>query len=172
MTSTEKPIIGRVSFISGETQEFTQHRRSKTCSGCGASTYDYANHSYSYGSWVSDSETQHKRTKTCSACGDSGYGGLQFAPNSLGECAIDNLHFGSHTAQIRFCGKGRFVSEILINGEHVVGTNKIPYDLLREENKVGLWGISLCTSLAGCLALTTWQIRRRREEESLQIIEK
>ena len=45
----------------------------KTCSGCGASTYDYADHSYSYGSWVSDSETQHKRTKTCSACGDSGY---------------------------------------------------------------------------------------------------
>ena len=34
---------------------------------------DYADHSYSYGSWVSDSETQHKRTKTCSACGDSGY---------------------------------------------------------------------------------------------------
>ena len=33
----------------------------------------YADHSYSYGSWVSDSETQHKRTKTCSACGDSGY---------------------------------------------------------------------------------------------------
>lgn len=37
---------------------------------------------------------------------------------------------------------------------------------------IGLWGISLCTSLAGCLALTTWQIRRRREEEALQIIEK
>ena len=37
---------------------------------------------------------------------------------------------------------------------------------------LGLWGISLCTSLAGCLALTTWQIRRRREEESLQIIKK
>ena len=36
---------------------------------------------------------------------------------------------------------------------------------------LGLWGISLCTSLAGCLALTTWQIRRR-EEEALQIIEK
>ena len=52
---------------------FRTYRRSKTCSGCGASTYDYADHSYSYGSWVSDSETQHKRTKTCSACGDSGY---------------------------------------------------------------------------------------------------
>lgn len=45
----------------------------QTCSGCGASTYDYADHSYSYGSWVSDNEVRHKRTKTCSACGDSGY---------------------------------------------------------------------------------------------------
>ena len=41
-----------------------------------------------------------------------------------------------------------------------------------DSSVLGLWGISLCTSLAGCLALTTWQIRRRREEESLQIIEK
>ena len=40
-----------------------------------------------------------------------------------------------------------------------------------DSSVLGLWGISLCTSLAGCLALTTWQIRRRREEESLQIIE-
>ena len=37
---------------------------------------------------------------------------------------------------------------------------------------LGLWGVSLCTSLAGCLALTIWQIRRWREEEALQIIEK
>ena len=41
-----------------------------------------------------------------------------------------------------------------------------------DSSVLGLWGISLCTSLAGCLALTTWQISRRREEESLQIIEK
>ena len=41
-----------------------------------------------------------------------------------------------------------------------------------DSSVLGLWGISLCTSLAGCLALTTWQIRRRREEESLKIIEK
>lgn len=33
-----------------------------------------------------------------------------------------------------------------------------------DSSVLGLWGISLCTSLAGCLALTTWQIRRRREE--------
>ena len=41
-----------------------------------------------------------------------------------------------------------------------------------DSSVLGVWGISLCTSLAGCLALTTWQIRRRREEEALQIIEK
>ena len=41
-----------------------------------------------------------------------------------------------------------------------------------DSSVLGLWGFSLCTSLAGCLALTTWQIRRRREEESLQIIKK
>ena len=41
-----------------------------------------------------------------------------------------------------------------------------------DSSVLGLWGVSLCTSLAGCLALSTWQIRRRREEESLQIIEK
>ena len=41
-----------------------------------------------------------------------------------------------------------------------------------DSSALGLWGISLCTSLAGCLALTTWQTRRRREEEALQIIEK
>ena len=41
-----------------------------------------------------------------------------------------------------------------------------------DSSVLGLWGFSLCTSLAGCIALTTWQIRRRREEEVLQIIEK
>ena len=41
-----------------------------------------------------------------------------------------------------------------------------------DSSVLGLWGISLCTSLAGCLALTRWQIRRRREEKSLQSIEK
>ena len=40
-----------------------------------------------------------------------------------------------------------------------------------DSSVLGLWGFSLCTSLAGFLALTTWQIRRR-QEKSLQIIEK
>ena len=41
-----------------------------------------------------------------------------------------------------------------------------------DSSVLGLWGFSLCISLAGCLALPTWQIRRWREEEALQIIEK
>ena len=41
-----------------------------------------------------------------------------------------------------------------------------------DSSVLGLWGFSLCISLAGCLALTTWQIRRWREEEALQISEK
>jgi uncharacterized repeat protein (TIGR02543 family) len=41
-----------------------------------------------------------------------------------------------------------------------------------DSSVLGLWGFSLCTSLAGFLALTTWQIRRRRQEKSLQSIEK
>ena len=40
-----------------------------------------------------------------------------------------------------------------------------------DSSVLGLWGFSLCTSLAGFLALTTWQIRRR-QEKSLQSIEK
>ena len=41
-----------------------------------------------------------------------------------------------------------------------------------DSSVLGLWGFSLCTSLAGFLALTTWQVRRRRQEKSLQSIEK
>ena len=41
-----------------------------------------------------------------------------------------------------------------------------------DSSTLGLWGFSLCISLAGCLALTTWQIRRWREEEALHIIKK
>ena len=41
-----------------------------------------------------------------------------------------------------------------------------------DSSVLGLWGFSLCISLAGCLALTTWQIRRWREEEALHIIKK
>ena len=62
-----------------------QNEQAATCTSNGYRSYSCAcgqtksetiyssGHSYSYGSWVSDSETRHKRTKTCSTCGDSGY---------------------------------------------------------------------------------------------------
>ena len=41
-----------------------------------------------------------------------------------------------------------------------------------DSSNLGLWSITLITSLAGCLALAAWQRRRRREEDSPQITEK
>ena len=45
-----------------------QHRRTKSCSTCSTSDYEYADHTYTYGKWTSASDTQHKRTKNCSVC--------------------------------------------------------------------------------------------------------
>ncbi len=33
-----------------------------------------------------------------------------------------------------------------------------------DSSPLGLWSLSLCASLAGCLTLAAWQIRRRRRE--------
>ena len=41
-----------------------------------------------------------------------------------------------------------------------------------DSSNLGLWSITLIASLAGCLALAAWPLRRRREEDSPQIIEK
>lgn len=62
------------SFTYGSWQNYSgsQHRRLKTCSVCGYSTYDYASHSLSYGAWISYTSSQHRRTANCS-CGYSTY---------------------------------------------------------------------------------------------------
>ena len=41
--------------------------------------------------------------------------------------------------------------------QHTFSKERVQVD----NSVLGLWGISLCTSLAGCLALTAWKIRRR-----------
>ena len=46
----------------------SQHRRTNTCTLCGYSTYEYANHSLIYGAWAIYSDEQHTRTISC-ACG-------------------------------------------------------------------------------------------------------
>lgn len=53
----------------------TQHAVSSYCAGCSSTvgSTTYANHSFTYGSWESDSDSQHRRLKTCSTCGYSEY---------------------------------------------------------------------------------------------------
>ncbi len=50
-----------------------------THSTCGYSTYEYASHSLSYGSWSSYDDTQHRRSVSCS-CGYSTY---EYADHSI-----------------------------------------------------------------------------------------
>lgn len=58
-----------------------QHRTVQSCSVCNATlSSSYSAHTFTYGSWQSDSATQHRRTKTCSACGYSEY---EYAAHSL-----------------------------------------------------------------------------------------
>ena len=58
-----------------------QHRTVQSCSVCNATlSSSYSAHTFTYGTWQSDSATQHRRTKTCSACGYSEY---EYAAHSL-----------------------------------------------------------------------------------------
>ena len=62
----------------------SQHQRSKYCTNCGSSSYDYASHSMSYGNWSNYSSTQHSRTATCYTCGYSttDYGAHSYSTGS------------------------------------------------------------------------------------------
>ena len=63
---------------------------------------------------------------------------------------------------------GGFKAYLYKAARHIALRHRSTRKLQTSDSSVlGLWGISLCTSLTGCLALTTWQIRRRREEEAL-----
>ena len=58
-----------------------QHRTVQSCSVCNATlSSSYSAHTFTYGSWQSDSSAQHRRAKTCSACGYSEY---EYAAHSL-----------------------------------------------------------------------------------------
>ncbi len=50
--------------------------------------------------------------------------------------------------------------------------NRLQIPQTGDSSALGLWGFTLCASLAAFLALTTAQLRRREEEATLQIIEK
>ena len=45
------------------------------------------------------------------------------------------------------------------------GTKELESPQTGDGSMLGLWGSTLCASLAGCLALAAWQVKRRRGED-------
>jgi len=76
-------------------------------------------------------------------------GGLTVYPYSGKEMQLLGLHFGEKTFDIHLCGSGAFVKSIEINGSAIFGTNKVPFDMLMDKNKVvvyrGETAESFCT---------------------------
>ena len=87
--------------------------------------------------------------------------------------------------------KGYVVAKVLVDGRNVGAVKSYTFKNVTKEHTIevtfrkagsspgtgdsgalGLWGLCLCASLTGCLALVTWQRRRRHEEETLKIREK
>ena len=87
--------------------------------------------------------------------------------------------------------KGYVVAKVLVDGRNVGAVKSYTFKNVTKEHTIevifrkagsspgtgdsgalGSWGLCLCASLTGCLALVTWQLRRRHEEETLKIREK
>ena len=87
--------------------------------------------------------------------------------------------------------KGYVVAKVLVDGRNVGAVKSYTFKNVTKEHTIGVtfrkagsspgtgdsgalgsWGLCLCASLTGCLALVTWQRRRRHEEEILKIREK
>ena len=87
--------------------------------------------------------------------------------------------------------KGYVVAKVLVDGKNVGAVKSYTFKNVTKEHTIevtfrkagsspgtgdsgalGSWGLCLCASLTGCLALVTWQRRRRHEEETLKIREK
>lgn len=72
----------------------TQHRRTKTCSYCGYSIYEYASHSITNGAWTSVSATQHQRTVLCSTCS---YSAVEAAAHTITSTAWESISATQHS---------------------------------------------------------------------------
>ena len=87
--------------------------------------------------------------------------------------------------------KGYVVAKVLVDGRNVGAVKSYTFKNVTKEHTIevtfrkagsspgtgdsgalGSWGLCLCASLTGCLALVTWQRRRRHEEETLKVREK
>ena len=87
--------------------------------------------------------------------------------------------------------KGYVVAKVLVDGRNVGAVKSYTFKNVTKEHTIEVtfrkagsspgtgdsgaldsWGLCLCASLTGCLALVTWQRRRRHEEETLKNREK
>ena len=87
--------------------------------------------------------------------------------------------------------KGYVVAKVLVDGRNVGAVKSYTFKNVTKEHTIevtfrkagsspgtgdsgalGSWGLCLCASLTGCLALVTWQRRRRHEEGVLKVREK
>ena len=62
--------------------------------------------------------------------------GVTVYPYSGKENKIENLHAYGKTFNVENKGEGRYLSKIILNGKEIVGTNKIPFDMLESVNNI------------------------------------
>lgn len=90
-------------FTYGNWEDYngTQHRRSRSCSVCGYSDYQYESHSMNYGSWSSSDANLHKKTGTCSC----GYTETEYADHTLTvtKKSVSNIQHRTTTSSSDLC---------------------------------------------------------------------
>ncbi len=67
------------------------------------------------------------------------FGGLTVFPRTEDGVSVENLHWDNKTFDISFIGKGRYIDKITVNDIEIIGTNKIPCDILSEHNVIKIY---------------------------------
>lgn len=68
---------------------------------------------------------------------DSDFGGITVFPYSGKELCLNGFHYENATIDFEMKGSGKYVEKIIVNGYEVIGTNKVPYDVLNQAyNKI------------------------------------
>ena len=63
-------------------------------------------------------------------------GGMTFYPYEGEDIELLGLHFGKSRFDIKIRGSGCFIEKIILNGQEIRGTNKLPLDKLSLHNKI------------------------------------
>jgi len=67
---------------------------------------------------------------------DAEAGGLHVYPYLGAEMTLKGMHYRGRRLTIEMAGTGRYVKSVEINGRSVVGTHKLPADLLEEQGEI------------------------------------